>query len=142
MAETTLQRAVKAIDRSDEAKLALKARDAKLQYQFVQDQTQLIKASAQSAFESNMRALGWGDEAIQTAQIRNQSSAGTVGLDDDIRLLEPSILDKLDDGVTPRYSGPADPAVANRLLIQQTGTTLAKTMETLGGQAEALFKFN
>lgn len=111
VAETTLQQAVKAIDRSDEAKLALKARDAKLQYQFVQDQAAIVKTPAQAAFERNMRAMGWSEEAIQTAQIRNASSAGTVGLDDDIRLLEPSILDKLDDG-TPRYSGANDPRLA------------------------------
>lgn len=111
VAETTLQQAVKAIDRSDEAKLALKARDPKLQYQFVQDQAKIVKAPAQTAFERNMRARGWSEEAIKTAQIRNQASAGTVGLDDDIRLLEPSVLDKLDDG-TPRYSGPNDPRLA------------------------------
>ena len=111
VAETTLQRTVKAIDRSDDAKLALKVRDSKLQYQFIQDQADIIKKPAQSAFERNMRALGWSEESIKTAQIRNTSSAGTVGLDDDIRLLEPSIFDKLDDGA-PRYSGPNDPKLA------------------------------
>ena len=59
-----------------------------------------------------MRELGWSDAGLKTAQIRNTSSAGTVGLDDDIRLLEPSLLDTLDDGVTRRYSGPNDPALA------------------------------
>ncbi|MEI4196091.1 hypothetical protein [Roseovarius sp. E0-M6] len=111
VAETTLQRAVKAIDRSDEAKLALKARDSKLQYLFVRDQTKIVKAPASAAWEKNMRDLGWSDTALRTEQIRNRSSAGTVGLDDDIRLLEPSLLDTLDDGVTPRYSGSNDPAL-------------------------------
>jgi len=111
VAETTLQRAVKAIDRSDEAKLALKARDSKLQYLFVRDQTKIVKAPASAAWEKNMRDLGWSDTALRTEQIRNRSSAGTVGLDDDIRLLEPSLLDTLDDGVTPRYSGSNDPTL-------------------------------
>jgi len=112
VAEATLQNAVKAIDRSDEAKLALKALDPKLQYQFVQDQAKIVKTPAQLAWEKTMRELGWSDAGLKTAQIRNTSSAGTVGLDDDIRLLEPSLLDTLDDGVTRRYSGPNDPALA------------------------------
>lgn len=108
-AEASLQRLVKAIDRSDEAKLALKARDPKLQYQFITDQAEIIKDPAKLAFEANMRALGWSDEAIKTGSIRNASSAGTVGLDDDIRLLEPSVLDMLDDQKTLRWTGPQDP---------------------------------
>jgi hypothetical protein len=35
-----------------------------------------------------------------------------------------------------------DPAVANRLLLEQTGTTLSRTLETLGGQVEVLLKFD
>ncbi|MEB8388560.1 hypothetical protein OO012_15140 [Rhodobacteraceae bacterium KMM 6894] len=82
VAETTLQRAIKAIDRSDEAKLALKARDPKLQYQFVQDQAAAIKAPVKAAFEQNMRAKGWSADAVEMAQAQSAPSAGPVSAAD------------------------------------------------------------
>ena len=117
-AQDRLEQIIKAIDSSDEAKLALKTKGLSIQAEFVDDQARLIKEPAQEIWEQKMREMGWSDGGLETAQIRNQSSAGTVGLDDDIRLLEPSLIDRvskpsladtLPDG-TPKYTGANDPA--------------------------------
>lgn len=130
-AESELSAAVKLIDTSDEAKLALKTRDAGVQAQFVDDQATLIKKPADAVWQQKMKSKGWSDEALKTKRIRNQSSGGSVGFDDDIALFEPSLLDKADDGVSFKYEGLSDPK-----FVQDTKTFRAKL--TKDGTAASL----
>ena len=105
--EERVRSLVKAIDASDEAKLSLKAKSPELQSQFVTNQKEIIRDPAKALWNERMKAIGWSDEALETASIRNASSAGTAGMDADIRLLQPTLLDEV-LGVRI-YKGPSDP---------------------------------
>ena len=116
-AQDRLEAIVRAIDTSDEAKLALKAKSLSVQAEFVDDQARIIKDPVQQIYQKNMRDLGWTEAGLETEQIRNASSAGTVGLDEDLRIVEPtlndrvsapSLTDTLPDG-SPKYLGAEDP---------------------------------
>ena len=116
-AQDRLEAIVRAIDTSDEAKLALKAKSLSVQAEFVDDQARIIKDPVQKVYDKNMRDLGWTEAGLETEQIRNASSAGTVGLDEDLRIVEPTLNDRvsapslndtLPDG-SPKYLGAEDP---------------------------------
>jgi hypothetical protein len=62
--------------------------------------------SISTKFEQEMLKKGWTKQQIK--DFRNKSSAGSVGMDRDVGLVEPSALDKAPGGA-PKYSGADDP---------------------------------
>ena len=104
-----LAKATMAVDSSDEAKLVMKGASSNVQYQFNQTQKTLIKEPVNEIWIEEMQKLGWSGAALETKSVRNASSAGTVGMDDDIALAEPSLFDRYGDNGSLKYSGPKDP---------------------------------
>ncbi len=117
-----LDRIVKLIDADDEAKLLLKKSGSYLQREFVTHQEAFVKKPVRETWREIMRGRGWSTEAVEIESIRNKSSAGTVGMDDDLRLIEPTLKDK-DALGRLKYSGLKDPKyIADREAFARTLT--------------------
>ena len=111
LTEARVDRLVAQINSSDQAKLLLKQQPGNVQQIFVHDLDTRLLNSVDEMFEAGMQARGWSPQAVR--EFRNQSSAGTVGLDRDLGLIEPSLADTVFDPAIGaerlRYTGASDP---------------------------------
>lgn len=104
-AEKALNKALSDIEHSTEAKLQMKDLSLDEQGRFNAHQAERIRNFQEAEFEQIMKEqLGWSESGTKLKSIRNKSSAGTVGLDDDLAIAaEPTWIDKNPDGSNKYY---------------------------------------